>query len=148
MSKYTIIIPPGKPCEVTERTGEITFEGEDLQVSDGYHTMDELYEHRHALFLALCKIYDNYITPLNSRVRCWKSKKHADGSEYEGWFILGMTVEDVQPFNVKEPKKPDYQISYHLPMKHWDLAKVIERPTAPKWDGHTSQDVIHRLIKL
>jgi hypothetical protein len=64
-------------------------------VSDGYHTMDELYQHRYALFCALCKIYDNYVTPLSSRVTVYKSKKHHDGTMYEGWFIVMMIVKRI-----------------------------------------------------
>jgi hypothetical protein len=116
-------------------------------ISDGYHTMSELYEHRHRLFLALTKIYDNYITPLDSHVRCWKSRLHDDGSSYEGWFILGMTV--TRPRSTFNPEEPPtkYLISYHLPNKYWDLAKVNELEKAP-YDGHTSKDVLERLLRL
>ena len=79
--------------ELTMSTGQkVNIHAE--SVSDGHHTMNELYEHRHRLFLALLKIYDTYITPLDSRgstIRCWKSKQHDDGSMYDGWFIAGMT---------------------------------------------------------
>lgn len=37
-------------------TDELEIEAED--VSDEYHTMSELYEHRYALFAALIKVYD------------------------------------------------------------------------------------------
>src|SRR5678809_268762 len=73
------------------RTGYI-FKGEGLQVTDGYHTMEELYNHRYALFIALCRIYDNYVTPLGCRVKCWKSKLHSDGTMFDDSFILGMTI--------------------------------------------------------
>ena len=39
------------------------------QTSDGYHTFDELYDHRIALFCTLLKFVDG-----------WKSKLHEDGS--------------------------------------------------------------------
>jgi hypothetical protein len=110
------------------------------QVSDGYHTMEELYEHRFILWIALCKIYDNYITPLQSRVKCWKSKQHHDGTMFDDMFILGMTVvEFTGPFT---------DITYHLPLKYWDKINVIEMERAPKWDGHTSKDVLERIMKL
>ena len=49
------------------------------QISDGYHTFKELYEHRTALFMNLVNIVDN----------SWKSKYHSDGERaYDGWFIL------------------------------------------------------------
>jgi len=40
--------------------------------SDGYHTFDELYEHRHWLFLSLMKMWPE---------RAWASKLHADGTD-------------------------------------------------------------------
>lgn len=96
------------------------------EISDGYHTFDELYEHRCTLFLALMKA-----TPELS----WISTLHDDGSEFFGWFIAGMNL-------------PTGTVTYHLPDGMWSLAcetgaKQIER--APKWDGHTSADVVNRL---
>lgn len=111
---------------------------DDMQVSDGYHTMDELYDHRINLFIALCKyvIYNDVkLRGLNYSV--WRSKLHSDGSEYKGWFILGIH------------KKPGEMISYHLPLSKWDeigLAETLEK--APEFDGHTSQDVLERLKYL
>lgn len=115
-------------------------------VSDGYHTMDELYEHRIRLYLALIKIYDNYITPLSCHVRCWKSRKHDDGSSYDGWFILGMSMQRPKWKAEEEPEKWD--ISYHIPDKYWHLANVIELPKALPYDGYTSNDVLERLLRL
>jgi hypothetical protein len=109
-------------------------------VSDGYHTFDELYQHRHALFIALCKIYDNYITPLQTRVKCWKSKLHHDGSMFEGQFILGMTI--------TEFTGPMKEISYHLPLNLWTKINVIQLKNAPPYSGYTSDDVVRRLLEL
>lgn len=106
--------------------------GKDMTVSDGYHTMDELYEHRIALFIALCQDLAG-----NNHPNIWKSKKHHDGSEYEGWFIMGINDEKGE------------QITYHLPMSEWDnthFAKIYD--FAPEWDGHTSADVIKRIKNL
>jgi hypothetical protein len=50
-------------------------------VSDGYHTFGELYEHRITLFLVLMLRHPNI---------SWRSRNHADGSEWEGWFIAGI----------------------------------------------------------
>lgn len=110
------------------------------EMSDGYHTMNELYEHRIALFAALCKLYDGYITPLNTRVKCWKSKFHHDGTSFEGWFIAGMLI--------REFDGTDSQISYHIPNRLWNRFNVMELRKGPIWDGHTSKDVIERLYKL
>jgi hypothetical protein len=111
-----------------------------VDVSDGYHTFTELYEHRITLFYALTKIYDNYITPLSTRVKCWKSKLHDDGTMYEGWFIAGMTV--------TEFTGPPLQIAYHIPIAWWDKFKLLELDKAPKYDGYTANDVLQRLMKL
>src|SRR6188472_1874918 len=72
-------------------------------ISDGYHTFAELYEHRIVLYMALCRILDD-----TGLAQVWKSKKHADGSEWAGWFVLGINHEDGQ------------QITYHLPNSKWD----------------------------
>lgn len=105
------------------------------EISDGYHTFNELYEHRHALFIRLCHVLDRCSTKTSSRV--WKSRAHADGSMLPGWFIMG--IDD----------QPGEQISYHLPERLWSdawFAKPLDR--APEWDGHTSADVVKRLYGL
>lgn len=95
--------------------------------SDGYHTFDELYDHRIALFIALITTTDLY---------SWRSFKHDDGSKYDGWFIAGIDL-------------PTGTISYHLPEKYWDRLTGYCEPLdkAPKWDGHTPADVVERLNK-
>lgn len=115
-------------------------------VSDGYHTMDELYEHRIRLYLALVKIYDNYITPLNVAVKCWKTRKHADGSSYHGWFLLGMTCIKPSPDFIGDPTI--FEISYHIPDKYWQTVNVVELPKASPFDGYTPNDVLERLLRL
>ena len=98
------------------------------QISDGYHTFDELYEHRCLLFLALMKAH-----PLLA----WRARAHDDGSVQEGWWVAGMNL-------------PTGPVSYHLPDRLWPLldGTVIEtRERAPKWDGHTSADVLDRLAR-
>jgi hypothetical protein len=145
---YSIINKGNTPVQIHYLTeGILTMEGT-IEVTDGHHTMDELYEHRHRLFLALVKIYDNYITPLGCSVKCWKSQFHDDGSFYEGWFLLGMTV--TKPLSTFDPnEKPEtYDIAYHLPTKHWHLANVVELPKAPPYDGYTPNDVLERLSRL
>ena len=92
-------------------------------VSDGYHTFKELYEHRHALFIALLSVIDN----------AWKSLKHHDGSSFEGYFIAGIEL------NGK-------MISYHLPNELWAYVHATPLDFAPEWDGHTPADVVERLM--
>lgn len=98
-------------------------------VSDGYHTFDELYEHRNLLFIALMK---------SNPKLSWRANNHHDGTNYEGWFIAGMHL-------------PTGDISYHLPNSMWELldySGVETTNKAPEWDGHTSQDVVERLRKF
>ena len=99
------------------------------ETSDGYHTFNELYEHRHALFLNLMGFHCH---------DAWISKLHHDGTKMDGWFIAGIEL-------------PTGTISYHLPERLWDAATftgatIMER--APEWDGHTSDDVVSRLYKM
>lgn len=115
-------------------------------IGDEYHTMKELYEHRYELFLALVKIYDNYITPLGREVKCWKSKFHDDGTMFDNSFILGIRAVKVAWLADIDPSV--INITYHLPLKYWDRANVIELDKAPKWDGYTSKDVLERLRLL
>lgn len=89
---------------------------------DGYHTFNELYEHRHLLFLNLARFE-----------KAWKSLYHADGTMFEDMFIAGVELDSGV-------------ITYHLPIKYWRLCKAIDLQNAPKWDGHTPQDVCNRLL--
>lgn len=102
------------------------------EISDGYHTFNELYDHRHTLFLALCRVMS-----FGDRDVVWRSQLHSDCSKLEGWFIMGIGTE------------PGMQISYHLPLARWteaDFAATYDR--APVFDGHTSADVLKRLRTL
>lgn len=121
---------------------------EDLQditenTTDGFHTFKELYDHRITLFIALCKNFSKYNCTYCEDVfgpKChtvWRSKHHSDGSEMEGWYILGTG------------KEKGKQITYHLPLERWDetdFAETLDK--APEWDGHCPQDVLKRLKSL
>ena len=103
------------------------------EVSDGYHTFNELYEYRMlynaTLFNEFAKqgLYDVH-----------KSRKHSDG-EYpfgdSNWFIVMAEL-------------PTGQISNHYEMKDWDKFQIPEKPLANKWDGHTPKDVTERLRRF
>ena len=103
-------------------------------VSDGYHTIAELYDHRNTLYIALCRAQSYIENEFGCARFVWRSKLHSDGSSMEGWFILGIG------------KEKGKQVTYHLPNSRWDdtsFAETLEK--APEWDGHTSQDVLKRL---
>lgn len=53
-------------------------------ISDGFHTFKELYDHRIALFVALCKLLNSWHIDNGSKQFVWRSKLHADGSSYDG----------------------------------------------------------------
>lgn len=112
------------------------YAGEEVTASDGYHTFEELYDHRIELFIALCKVSQPPYTEINPPL-VWRSKLHYDGSEFIGWFVLGMN------------KVAGRQITYHLPMVRWadtDFAETLDK--APEFDGHTPADVLERLKRL
>lgn len=109
-------------------------------ISDGYHTFDELYDHRCVLFIVLCNfLYRTYakLEFTNAHLIPWKTRFHADGTQWDGWFLAGLGQEKGK------------QISYHLPIKYWDKLRVVAYDKAPtEWDGHTPADVIERLLDL
>ena len=123
----------GSPSSVTEVRQAILqhFQQEqeiDENTSDGYHTFKELYDHRIALFIALMRS-----NPLIS----WRANNHEDGTGFEGWFIAGMHL-------------PTGDITYHLPESDWtklDYSGIATSNKAPKWDGHSANDVVERLNK-
>lgn len=99
-----------------------TFRIEGDDISDGYHTFGELYDHRCALFVRLC---------LMQPARCaWKR----DG-DTPGWIILYCELQS------------DGQISYHVPETFIPAldAGGIREDAELEWDGHNSQDVLNRL---
>ena len=94
--------------------------------SDGHHTLEELYEHRALLFIALMKGHPKL---------SWRARVHHDGGGEKGLWIGGMRLQTGN-------------ISYHLPDKYWELLDTTPIETldrAPKWDGHASADVLERL---
>lgn len=95
-------------------------------LSDGFHTYDELYEHRCVLFSIICRLFPE---------RSFRAYQHDDGSMFEGMFITGVET-------------PQGQFTYHFFMKEWDRFEgipILEK--APVYDSHRPVDV-ERLYTL
>ena len=104
------------------------------KISDGYHTFNELYEFRKVFNAALFNEWHKQ----GNLYAVHKSKRHYDGDECfgGGWFIVVAVL-------------PSGQISNHYELKDWDLFKIPETEKALyPFDGHTSHDVLSRLIGL
>lgn len=101
------------------------------QISDGYHTFQELYAHRRALTAVLAGA-------AASAGDSWRSKAHNpdDDPMFDGYFIVGIEF-------------PTGTVTYHYKLKYWDeFAAVPEREHAPKWDGATPDDSVTRMLEL
>lgn len=118
------------------------------QVSDGWHTFSELYKIRLAYNVALFNEWAQQqqasetefvhlnVPRLLPKHDVHKSQRHYDGELCfgGGWFIV-----------VANP--PSGQISNHYEEKYWDLFKIPNYEKAKyEWDGHTTDDVIKRLL--
>jgi hypothetical protein len=116
---------------INDMMGELE-SGEQNQVSDGYHTFGELYDHRRALTAVLAG--------MAARAGdSWRSKVHHpdDSPMFEGgYFIVGIVL-------------PTGVITYHYKLSHWDdFCSVPELEHAPKWDGAPPSATVDRLLEL
>ncbi len=104
-------------------------DGDMGEVSDGYHTFNELYHQRAVLFATIVNEHPDI---------SWKSFKHSDGhycfDEDGEWFIVGIDTSE-GPY------------TYHYNKEYWDLFKCKELECGKEWDGHTEKDVT-RLLSL
>jgi ParB/RepB/Spo0J family partition protein len=103
------------------------------KLRDGYHSFEELYEHRSALYISLC----DQLKRSEDAPPVWRTKVHFDGTIMDGWFLLGIG------------ETSGHQITYHLPEHLWDKCSfALDWERAPEFDGHTPAEVIERLYKL
>jgi hypothetical protein len=103
------------------------------ELSDGYHTFNELYDFRKQYNASLFNEW-----AINAKYDVHKSIKHFDGELCfgGGWFIVVAIL-------------PNGQISNHYKMSDWDLFQIpITEKAKFEFDGHTPQDVIMRLESL
>ena len=113
-------LPSVQPQPKSEDMGE---------VSDGYHTFNQLYHQRAILFATIVN---------QNKDRAWKSYKHEDGKycfDKDGeWFIVGIDT-------------PLGSYTYHYSKEYWDYFDCEELECGKPWDGHTKEDVT-RLLSL
>lgn len=133
MNTYTLEEHADHEFTVVHRGDTIEVIGKCLTVSDGYHTMDDLYDHRLALTVALFNTWYKY--GVGDEVQVMKSKLHDDGTMFNNYFIVVAAT-------------PRGNISYHYKLEHWDKFKIPEVERAPEWDGHDSKAVCARLMSL
>ena len=125
------------------------------ELSDGYHTFDELYEFRKMYNAVLFNEWNtedvyrqiereafnkrmNKAEVFKPKYNVHKSWRHNDGELCfgGGWFIVSAML-------------PTGLISNHYKSEDWDLFKVPEVEKALyEFDGHTPQDVLERLKTL
>lgn len=97
------------------------------EVSDGYHTFNELYAHRVRLFSTLMNAFPK---------QAWWSFQHHDGEQWEGWVLAGIDT-------------PEGPVTYHLPESEIEnLPQGTEIEFGKEWDGHTADDVLSRLLTI
>lgn len=108
-------------------------------ISDGDHSFDELYHHRAILTASLFNTVYKTLN-IDSDIILWKSRHHDDGSMFDNYFIVGLTIEDINSV--------EKSATYHYPLKYWDLFHIMEIDNAPKYDGHTPKDAINLLEKI
>lgn len=102
-------------------------------VSDGYHSFNELYEYRKVYNAALFNEWAR-----SGKFHVQKSLKHSDGELCfgGGWFIV-----------VAETNHG--QISNHYEVKDWDLFGCVSAVDIPmEYDGHSPKEALDRLIKV
>lgn len=105
---------------------EKTFKIVNGNMSDGYHTFDELYEHRCLLYLTWLVEEKKYG---GQRAVFYKL------DHFPGWDLVATHI-------------GGQQVSYHLPLKYRDIVMHYFTPRADLesvWDGHSSSDVVKRL---
>lgn len=96
-------------------------------VSDGFHTFNDLYFQRMILFAVIVS---------QNKEHAWKSYKHEDGTLCfgGGWFIVGIST-------------PKGDFTYHYKNEYYDYFDCKELEVGKKWDGHTEYNIT-RLFSL
>ena len=119
--------PSKRPPLTAEWLKEIKNQIDSGELSDGYHTFNQLYHQRAMLFATIVN---------QNSDKAWKTHKHEDGEPCfgGGWFLVTIDT-------------PQGAYGYHYEDKYWDLFKCKELEIAKHWDGYTEEDV-GRLFSL
>lgn len=125
-----VLLKPKEGQQIKQDLERLQKQDDDIksgELSDGYHTFNDLYYQRCILFATLVN--------QNKKIS-WKSYKHEDGELCfgGGWFIVGIDT-------------PQGSYTYHYENKYWDLFQCKELECGKHWDGHTSKDV-GRLLSI
>lgn len=100
------------------------------ELTDGYHTMRELYNYR-AAYNAL--LFNEWAA--NGKYNVVKSMRHADGELcFNGDYFIVYA------------ETPHGQITNHYRLLWWDVFNVPEVDQAPEYDGHSPQVALKRMI--
>lgn len=96
------------------------------EISDGYHSLSDLYRHRSALFIALSRMAPGL---------SWRARVDENGEMFPDMFLAGMLL-------------PTGMIAYHMPSSYWYHLDHVRTTLelAPAFDGYTSNDVVERLL--
>ena len=127
-------------CDYTNKVNENIQIFPDGNVSDGYHTFEELYYYRlcynAALVNTLVSLKDTLPNSFKD-IKVCKSKKHFGGEPCYGggWFIVMIST-------------PWGQISNHYKLEHWNMFDCPVTKESWKWDGHNMKDAMERLNRL
>lgn len=105
-------------------------------VSDGFHTFNQLYHQRAMLFAALVN---------QNRDISWKSRKHEDGKPCfgGGWFVV----------TIDTPAGP-YGYHYLEKAKHWDgytekdVGRLMSLPDTAEEDGYTYYEIWNTISRF
>ena len=127
-------------CDYTNKVNENILIYPNGDVSDGYHTFEELYYYRlcyNAAFINTLVELKKLNPGKYKDIKIAKSKKHFDNEPCYGggWFIVVINT----PFG---------QISNHYKLEHWDMFDCPTIKKAWAFDGHNMHDAMNRLNKL
>jgi hypothetical protein len=111
----------------------VDFLPEDIRgdISDGYHSFNELYQFRLVLTALLFNKWAD-----EGLIEVYKSKKHFDGKPCFGgkWFIIVANL-------------PTGQVSFHYELKDWNAFSCVQYDKSKDpWDGHTAMVALKRLM--